>query len=116
MTTPDAQISWQTDLGPYVLGPIKPSVIIKTGTVNHFAHSDRVRHTAIASVALEFVMERHLRFYILPVRESQCIAFARPGRAIALQLDAVHAKIFEIERIFLVATREIGIANQANYD
>ena len=55
-------------------------------------------------------MERHVGLYILAVREIRGIAFARPGRAIALQLDAVHAKMLEIERVPLVATREIGIA------
>ena len=44
------------------------------------------------------------------------IAFARPGRAIALQLDAVHAKILDIEQVPLVAIREIGIAHHTNYD
>ena len=54
-------------------------------------------------------------FYILTVREIWGIALARPGCAIAFQLDAIHAKILEIERVPLVTTREIGVAHQANY-
>ena len=61
-------------------------------------------------------MKRHVGLYILLVREIRGIAFARSGRTIALQLDAVDAKILEIERVPLVATREIGIAHQTNYD
>ena len=35
---------------------------------------------------------------------------------LALQLDAVHAKILEIERVSLVVTSEIVISHQKNYD
>ena len=47
----------------------------------------------------------------MTVRKIRGIALGRPGRAIALQLDAVHAKIFVIEWISLVATREIAVAH-----
>ena len=53
---------------------------------------------------------------ILLCREIWGIAFARPGRAIALKLNAVHAKMLKIKRVPLVATHEIGIAHQTNYD
>ena len=60
--------------------------------------------------------KRRVGLYILPCREIWGIAFARPERAIALKLDAVDAKISEIERVPLVAAPEIGIAHQTNYD
>ena len=41
-------------------------------------------HTFIASVELEFLKDRHVRLYILPVGEIHGRAFARFGRAIAL--------------------------------
>ena len=104
------------DRGPYVPGPIGPSVILNAYNVYSFAYSNGVRHTFIGSVGFEFLKERHVGLYILPVREIRGIAYARPGRAIAFQLDAVHAKILEIERVPLVVTREIGIAHQTNYD
>ena len=44
------------------------------------------------------------------------IALARPGCAIALKLNAVHANISKIERVPLLATRESGMAHQTNYD
>ena len=81
-----------------------------------YAHGWGKNHTFIANVALEFLKERHVGLYILPVRKIRGIAFARPGRAIALQLDTVDAKILEFERVIMVATREIGIAHQSNYD
>ena len=73
-------------------------------------------HTFIASVALGFLTERHVGLYIRRVRKIRSIAFARFKRAIALQLDAVHANILKIVRVPLVATREINIAHQTNYN
>ena len=66
----------------------------------------------MASVSLEFLEKRHVGYFILPVRENRGIAFARHGRAIALLLDAVYAKILEIERIPLVAIRAISVVHQ----
>ena len=44
------------------------------------------------------------------------MAFAWHRRAIALQLDAVYAKILKIEWIFQVAARKDGVCHQTNYD
>ena len=52
----------------------------------------------------------------MPVREIRGITSARHRRAISLQLDVVNAKILEIERVPLVAAREVGVTNQTNYD
>ena len=53
---------------------------------------------------------------ILPVRGICGIVLAQPVRAIALQLNEVNAKILKIEQFSLLATREIGVAAQTNYD
>ena len=106
----------ELDRGPYVPDPIRTSVILNAYNVYSFAHSDDVRHTLIASVALEFLNKRHVRHYILPVRKIISIAFVFPERAIALQLYAISATIFKINRVTLVATWEIGITHQTNYD
>ena len=60
--------------------------------------------------------ERHVRLYILPFHEIRGITLAQFGRAIAFQLNVVHAKILKIERVPLIATRVIGIAHYTNYD
>ena len=70
----------------------------------------------ISSVALELLEKRRVGFHILTVREIRSIALGQPWRAIALLLDAVHAKILVIERVSLVATREIGVVHETNYD
>ena len=63
-----------------------------------------------------FLKERHVGLYILFVRKSCTIAFAKTKRAMSLQLDAVHAEILKIELVFIVAIREIEIAYQTKYD
>ena len=60
------------------------------------------------SVALELLEKRNVVLYILSLREIWSVVLARPGRAIARQLDTVHAEIFENERVLLVTTRQIG--------
>ena len=70
----------------------------------------------IPRVKLELLEKRYVGRFILPVREIRGIALARIWRAIALQLDEVHAKIFEIEQVPLVTTRKIGVGDQTNYD
>ena len=116
-TSSRADLVADLDRGPYVPGPIGPSVILKAYNVYPFPHSDGGKtHAFIASFALELLEKRQVGLYILPDREICDIALARPVRAIALKLNAVHAKISKIERVPLVATREIGIAHQTNYD
>ena len=68
-------------------------------------------HAFIASVALKLLKKRRVSLYILPCREIWGIALARPGRAIAIKLNAAHAKIPKIERVSSLATREIMIAH-----
>ena len=68
-------------------------------------------HALITSIALELLDKRHVGLYILSICEIRGIALARPGRAISLYLDSIHAEILEIERVPLVATCEIGIAH-----
>ena len=106
-----------SDRGPYVPGSIK--------TVRDFKRVLRVSvcpfgrsktPVLFASVALELVEERHVSFCILPVRKIWGIAIAQCAREIALQLDADHTKILKNKIVFLVTTREIGVANQASYN
>ena len=101
--------------GPYVPGPIVPSVIFNAYNVYPFANWNEVRLTLLSPVSHSSSWKTSCMFFILLVCEIRVIALARPGRAIALQLDAVHVKILEIERGFLEVTRKIGNAHQTNY-
>ena len=105
------------DCGPNLPGPIWPSVILNAYNVYSFAHSDGGKtHAFIFSVALKLLEKRRIFFYILTVCKIRNIAFCRPARVIALQLDAVHAKTSKIARVSLLVSREINIAYQTNYD
>ena len=58
----------------------------------------------------------HVGFAILLIIEIWGKSLDRPGRAIAVHLEAVSAKMFKLKRVSLVATRDIGVAYHTNYD
>ena len=72
------------DCGPYVPGPIGPSVILNAYNVYLFAYSVGVKLTLLSHVALELMEKRRVDIYILTVCKIRGIAVVRPGSAIAL--------------------------------
>ena len=72
-------------------------------------------HAFIDSVALELLEKRRVGLDILPGREILSIVSVWPGRAIAPKLNAVHAKIFKIERVFLVDLHTTSFGDEINF-
>lgn len=73
-------------------------------------------HAFITSVAFELLNKFNFGHFILLVCKVKDIAVSLNQPAIALHHDMCHAKIFEIERVPLISSREIGIVYQTIYD
>ena len=73
-------------------------------------------NTRNVAVELELLEHRVVVYFILPIREIRGITLTWHRHVIALQVHAVQAEILEIERVFLLSIRVIGVAHQTNYD
>jgi len=59
-------------------------------------------------------LEQQVVSYICPSRPIRSVSLARHREPIAFELDTVHAKLLEIERVPLVPTGKILVVHESN--